>query len=414
MSRAQLPPGYEPGSASYWRITVSLFLAGLVTFASLYSTQPLLPTFVTEFGITPAESALTVAVATLGLGAALLVVGPLSEVRGRRGFMLGSLLAASVLGAGCGVAPGFGWLLVMRTLEGVALAGLPAVAMAYLSEELAPQAQLRAAGIYIGGTALGGMSGRLVAGGLADLLGWRGGLVAVGAASLGVAVLVAWLLPPSRRFVPAPRGSKARWQTTKLLLTDRALLALYGVGAVCLGAFVAVFNAVAFRLTQPPYGFSVGAAGLVYLVYLLGSVTSAASGRAVGRWGRPPVASWGAAVMVLGVLATIAEPVTLLIGGLAVLSAGFFALHGVASGWVASRAVEVAGAPGQASSLYLCSYYAGSSVCGVLAGWAWSHLGWPAVVVLCVTLSAIAYTLTLYLRYAGGTAPAGHLHSTGI
>ncbi|MBK7721333.1 MAG: MFS transporter [Austwickia sp.] len=395
---SNLPPGHELGAPAYWRITVCMFLAGLVTFAPLYGVQPLLPILAAEFGVTPARSTLAVSAATLGIGAALLVVGPLSEVIGRRVLMLGSLSAAAVTGVACGLAPSFEWLLVARAAQGVALSGLPAVAVAYLSEELAPRAQARAAGLYIGGTALGGMSGRLLVGGLAEIADWRVGLVVLGVGSAIGASALAVLLPASRRFVPAPRGPRALARTTGALLTDRAMVGLFAVAATGMGAFVAVFNAIAFRLTQPPYSLSSGTLGLVYLVYLSGSASSMLAGRAVARHGQRAVAPWGAAIMTLGALITLAQPLPLVIVGIGTITVGFFALHAVASGWVAARALAGAGAPGTASSLYLVSYYAGASGFGTLAGTAWSAFGWPAVATLCAGLSLVAFTLVLLVR----------------
>lgn len=394
----KLPPGHEPGSPAYRRIIGGLFLAGLVTFASLYGVQPLLPALTGEFGVSPGTGTLAVSAATFGIGVAVLFAGPLSELHGRRVLMLGSLFAAGATGVACGVAPSFEWLLVLRAVQGVALAGLPAVAVAYLSEELVPSAQARAAGLYIGGTAFGGMTGRLVLGGLADLWGWRLAMIVFGAISVVVAATVAVLLPPSRRFVPAPRSVRALAATTRSLLADRALLGLFGVGAAVMGAFVATFNAGAYRLTQPPYGLSVGAVALVYLVHLSGSASSTLAGHAVARHGPRAVAPWGAAILALGTLVTLAEPLPVVVVGLAAVSVGFFAVHGVASGWVAARAVRGVGAPGQASSLYLVSYYAGASVFGTLGGTAWSASGWPAVVALCGGLSLVALALLALLR----------------
>ena len=71
------------------------------------------------------------------------------------------------------------------------LAGLPAAATAYLREELHPDTYARAAGLYIGGTALGGMAGRLLTGAVAGAAGWRWALAAV--------ALLGWSAPASWR-----------------------------------------------------------------------------------------------------------------------------------------------------------------------------------------------------------------------
>src|SRR4051794_15823403 len=184
------PPddGHRVGERGYRRISVALFAAGVATFALLYSTQALLPEFARAFAVSAAQSTLTVSLATTGLGIALLVAGPLSEVVGRTRLIHFSLTASAVVALACAAAPTWQVLLGLRLLQGITLAGLPAVATAYLREELHPSVHARAAGLYIGGTALGGMTGRLVTGLVADLAGWRWALAAAGVVGVGCTV----------------------------------------------------------------------------------------------------------------------------------------------------------------------------------------------------------------------------------
>jgi YNFM family putative membrane transporter len=84
--------------------------------------------------------------------------------------------------------------------------------------------------------------------------------------------------------------------------------------------------------------------------------------------------------------------------GLAIMTAGFFTVHGVASGWIPARA-HAGGAPsGQAASLYLFAYYLGSSVFGSLSGRAWTLDAWPAVAALALLLLTVSGLLTVWLR----------------
>jgi YNFM family putative membrane transporter len=270
--------------------------------------------------------------------------------------------------------------------------------MAYLREEVAEESHARATGLYVGGTALGGMVGRLVSGGLADLGGWRVATAGVGVLGLACALTVALLLPRSRRFRPAPASVRSLAATTAGVLRDPALLALYGLAATMMGGFVAVYNATGFRLAAPPYSLGVGLAGLVFCVYPLGSVGSAYAGRLADRHGRRSVVPAACLVTVAGVLLTLLHPLPLVVLGLGVMTAGFFAAHGVASGWVAARAHLGAGGTAQAASLYLFAYYLGSSVFGGLAGAAWTSGRWPAVVLLAVGLFGGGLVLALLLR----------------
>ena len=99
-----------------------MFLAGFATFALLYNVQPLLPVFSQEFGISAAQSSLSVSLPTAFLAAGLLIAGSLSEVWGRKPIMVASLIGASVLAVIGAVVPTWGQLLVVRALEGLTTA----------------------------------------------------------------------------------------------------------------------------------------------------------------------------------------------------------------------------------------------------------------------------------------------------
>ena len=165
-----------------------------------------------------------------------------------------------------------------------------------------------------------------------------------------------------------------------------------------MGAFVGVYNVMGFRLTAAPFGLSVAAAGLVFLVYAIGTVSSAIAGRMAGRFSRRAVVPAGCLITAAGVLLTLPGSLPCIVVGLAVMTAGFFAVHGVASSWVPVRAHAGGVASAQAASLYLFAYYLGSSVFGNLAGHAWSAGGWPAVVALSLSLLVISGLLAAWLR----------------
>lgn len=396
-SRATLPDPYPTGHPAIRHAGLSLFLAGVAVFALLYAPQPLLPELSEEFAVTPAVATLSVGLTTLTLAVGLLVAGPLSERFGRTRLVHVSLAAASALGLLCALAPSWEVLLLGRSLQGFALAGLPAVGVAYLNEELPAQVAGSATGLYVGGNAIGGMAGRLISGALDDLGGWRvalGGIAALGGLC---AVAVVVLLPRSRRFVPTAPGLRSLGRNTLGVLTDPVLLGLYALAALLMGAFVAVFNVVGFRLEAPPYSLSTGLAGLVFLVYALGSVASTLAGRTADRVGRRAVVPVAVAVMLVGITLTLLAPLAGLVLGLAVMTMGFFGAHGVASGWVAARAGRGGRATAQAASTYLFCYYVGSSVGGSLAGRAWSSSGWGGVVVMTASLVAAALLITLLL-----------------
>lgn len=397
--------GHRPGTSEYRRLVVALFAAGVATFTLLYSTQAVLPALAEQFGVGAGESAWSVSATMLGLAVALLVAGPLSDRFGRTPLIHASLALSALVGLACALAPSWPALLGLRLLEGVALAGLPAVATAYLREELHPATHARAVALYVGGTAIGGMTGRLLTGAVAEAAGWRWALASAAALGLVCAVVVRVLLPRSEQFVARAAGWRSVLTTTRLAVTDRGLLALFLIGGCSIGVLTVVFNTVGFRLALNPFHLGLAAASLLFCVYPLGSVSSAVSGRLADRYGRRAVLPLGCVVALVGVLLTLPASLPLLVVGLALVIGGFFAIHGVASSWVPARAHAAGLATAQAASLYLFTYYVGASVFGALGGHAWSSAGWPRVVVLAAGLVTVVGVLALVLRRTPSLLP---------
>jgi MFS transporter, YNFM family, putative membrane transport protein len=381
---------HRPSEAGYRKIILALFAVGVATFASLYTTQPLLGILSRHFKVPESHAAWSVSAATLLLGIGMVVAGPLSDRWGRTSLIKGSLAAATLLGIACAVAPSWPVLLVLRAAQGLALAGAPAVALVYLREEVHVSASARSTGLYIAGTAIGGMTGRLVTGGVSDLAGWRWGLAAVAALSGLCAIFVMVTLPASRHAQQSgPGGWHEMLSAFRRAVRSVRLARLYLVGCTSMGAFVAVYNVLGLRLTAAPYRLSVFEASLVFCVYPLGAVGSAVAGRLAGRLGRPAVVLLGGLFAVAGVVVSVASPLPVIVVGVAMITFGFFAAHGIASGWAASEGHQ-RGAASQASAFYLLAYYIGSSVFGVLGTSVWQSGRWTPVAIMVGVLLLIA------------------------
>ena len=373
----------ERGTAAFWRTNAGLFAAGLATFALLYCVQPLMPLFTGVFHIDPAQSALTLSVTTMPLAFAMLVASGVSEALGRKPVMVASLLASSVLAVLCAFAPGFAWLLVLRGLMGLTLSGLPAVAMAYVAEEMHPKAAGLAMGLYIGGSAIGGLSGRLLSGALADLSSWRTALAAIGLEGLACGLLLWRGLPRSVHFEARPLHPRALLASYAAHLRRPVLPWLFLEGFLLMGSFVTLYNFIGYRLMAPPYGLSQTQVGLIFCVYLTGVASSPLMGNLAMRAGRRVVMVGNILAMLAGVALTLATPLPVIVGGVALLTAGFFGAHSVASNWVGFRATE---ARAQASALYLFAYYAGSSIVGYAGGLVFQRSGWVGICALVALL----------------------------
>jgi len=376
LAAADAEPHIRHGSAEFRRTNVALFAAGLATFGLLYCVQPLMPEFTQRFGVSAAASALSLSLPSGVLALSLLFAGALSDAWGRKPVMSASLIVSALLMLLAAAAPGWRSLLVLRTLLGFTLSGLPAIAMTYLNEEVHVESIGLGMGLYIGGSAIGGLSGRLLAGAVSDLLGWRAALATAALVGLLAGVVFSRCLPASRHFVRHPLHLERSLGRFAGLFRDAGLPWLFAEGFVLLGSFVTLYNYIGYRLRAPPYGLSQTAVGLLFSVYLVGSVSSTLVGHLAGRWGRRRVL-WSMFVLMLAGLAlTALDALWVIVLGLAIATFGFFGGHSIASSWVGRRAGQ---APAPGASFYLFASYLGSSIVGAVGGLFYAASGWMGV-----------------------------------
>lgn len=384
------------GTSEFRRTNVALFAAGVATFGLLYCVQPLMPVFSAELGLSAASSALSLSLPSGVMAAALLITGAFSDRWGRKPLMSVSLASSALLMLLTAAAKDWSTLLALRTVLGLTLSGVPAVAMAYLSEEMDPGSIGLGMGLYIGGSAVGGLGGRLLAGIVSDAFGWRAGLGAVGLIGLGASVVFVRSLPSSRHFTAHPLKLRPLLARFGELFADRGLPWMFLEGFILLGAFVTLYNYIGYRLMAPPYRLSQTAVGMLFSIYLVGTLSSPLIGHLAGRLGRRRVL-WTMFVMMLAGLAlTLAASLWMIIAGLAVVTFGFFGGHSVVSSWVGRRAGR---AQAQASSMYLFAYYLGSSIAGAEGGVFYAAHGWGGVVLFVGGLFLVGLLVAWRLYY---------------
>lgn len=391
------------GTPAFRRAIFALFSGAFVTFAVLYSVQPLLPILARQFHVGPATASLSLSFSTALMGLAMLGVAPLSRQWGPKRTMSISLVCTAAIAMVTAGAPNFWVLLLLRAALGVALAGLPAVAMGYVNDEFEPSGLGQAMGMYVSGTSIGGMSGRIIVGTLTSLFGWRVALVAIGALSLLLTIWFWRALPPSRH---ARRTTAAfsHWLPSLLAnVRDKRLWGLFILPFLLMGGFVAVYNYFGFLLMGAPYHLSQAVVGWIFIVYVFGTFSSAWMGRRADQVGRPRMLVIAIVLMLAGLALTLPPPIVLKILGLALFTFGFFGAHAVASSWVGQRAVTTAS---EASSLYLFFYYAGSSVFGAAGGLLWSHGGWSSLVSMVGLMLILALLAAVLMRPKGTPRPS--------
>jgi MFS transporter, YNFM family, putative membrane transport protein len=390
--------GHSRGSAAYGRLLAALFCAGIATFAQLYSPQAVLPLISADLHIGAAAAALTISASTIGLAIGVIPWSTVADRIGRVRAISISVAVAAVVGLIVPFAPTFELLLAGRFLEGLLIGGVPAIAIAYLTEEIDPVHAARAAGTFVAGTTIGGLLGRVVSSPVAEVAGWRSGIFTV-AVLCGIAAFgFIKLAPGSQGFIPSnrsgvnPEGSLGH----RLLANVRSprQLALFAQGFLLMGGFVALYNFLGFRLTAAPFNLPPFVVSLVFVAYLAGTWASPRAGAEATRFGRKPVLLVSIATMAVGVAITLSGNVIIVLAGLVIATAGFFGAHSIASGWTGRSAPA---GKAQASSLYNLFYYGGSSLFGWFGGVAYEDYGWAAVAGTIVGLAIIAAVVAAVL-----------------
>ena len=234
---------------------------------------------------------------------------------------------------------------------------------------------------------------------LGDLIGWRGGFLALAGLSFAGAVMVALLLPRETGFVRSQGlGASARQMLRHL--KNPQLLATYAIGFGVLFNFIAVFTYVSFHLAAPPYSFSSTLLGAIFVTYLVGTVIAPMTGWMVARLGRRRFILAVIAAWALGALLMLAPPLARIIAGLILCAACGMLCQTIATGYVTAIAKE---GRSSAVGLYVTSFYVGGSMGAFLPGLAWNAGGWPACIAMVVAMLA-AMALIAALAYRGATA----------
>lgn len=385
------------GSSAFKAILFSLFLAGFAIFSSLYCVQPMMPILADYFHISPTQSSFPLSFSTIALAVGLIFTGLISDRFGRKPIMVWSLFSVSVLLLLSALLPIWSIFLATRVLIGLTVSGVAAVVMTYIGEEVAEQDVGFAMGLYISGTAIGGMSGRLIAGTLVDFISWQSATLIIGLLNLCIAATFYFLLPKSRHFKAYPIQFSRFIRAFQQNLSDPKLRILFLQGFILMGGFVSVFNYLSYRLIQVPFELSHVWIGLISITYLAGIYSSPRAAAWSRKFGRYKVLAAMLCTMLFGLALMLIDNLALVFIGLLIFTFSFFAAHSTASSWVSVQSLQYRAV---GSSLYLFCYYLGSSLLGSSSGLVWENAGWLGLSVFIAIILGLGLWMAQYLKPA--------------
>jgi MFS transporter, YNFM family, putative membrane transport protein len=369
------------------RRTLGVMAAGITTFLNLYSVQAVLPLIAQTFGASVQATAWGITATLLAVAGVAPFVGSVSDMLGRKRLIVSAAAALVVPTVLVALAPTLGWLVAWRFVQGLTLPFIFTVTIAYIGDETDGADTIRLAGTYSVGSIFGGFAGRVVVGAVAQQAGWRAGFLVLAALTVVGAAAIAALLPAERRF-RAVHGVADTLRGFAEHLTNARLLATCLVGFGVLFTFITAFTYTNFLLAAPPFGLGPAALSSVFVVYLIGLVTTPAAMRVATRFGRRVVVAGSVGVALVGFMVSLAPYLLAIVGGLMLIAAGGFVQQALATGFIG---VAVGRARSAAVGLYVTSYYIGGSVGGVVPAGLWHRFGWPG----CVGLGVVVQLMVL-------------------
>jgi len=380
----------------------AVFIAGFSAFIDLYAPQSVLHELAEQFRVDPATAGGIIGATTLAVALAAPFAGLIADRFGQRRTIIVAIFALVPVTACLALAGGLHEMVALRFLQGLLLPAIFSSAVALTSEFWPPAEAADVIGLYILGSVLGGFSGRFLTALAAEQFGWQGGFVLLAVVTLLAAVgLWRWLPSPPRRTA----GTRVAALTGLFdHLRNPGILSTCAIGASVLFANVATFTYIDFRLARPPFLLSPAQLGSIFAVYLIGATGTPLSGRVIGMLGRRGALALAMGLGGLGMLATLADWLPLIVFGLALFASGVFMAQAASLSFLGQAARH---AKSTAVGLYVCCYYLGGSLGAVLPGKLWDWGGWPACVglVLVTTTSATGLAMWAWRGSGGGREP---------
>jgi EmrB/QacA subfamily drug resistance transporter len=345
-------------SARTWVLALTSLASLMVALDALVVTTAL-STIRVDLHASLEELEWTVNAYTLPFAVLLMTASGLGDRLGRRRLFVGGVALFTAASAACALAPGAGWLIAARAIQGCGAAFVLPLALALLSAAFPPELRAKALGVFSGVTGLAVLGGPVIGGAITEGAAWQ--WIFWLNVPLGLAMIPLSLRRMSESLGPAARldvrglalitgaafglvwglvrGNSAGWGSAEVLAALAGGLALltgfvawelrarepmlpmrlfrsraFAAGnAACFLMTAALFGTVFFmaQFLQTAQGQSPLDAGLRLLPWTATLfVVAPAAGAVVGRVGERPLIAGGLLLQAIGMawIALVAEP----------------------------------------------------------------------------------------------------------
>jgi predicted MFS family arabinose efflux permease len=240
--------------------------------------MPLGPQFTRLFGISNAEFGLLVSAYTLSAGASGLLAATYVDRFSRKRLLLTMYTLFGLATLACGLAPGYGWLMVARVAAGVFGGVLSALSQTIVADVIPFERRGRAMSVVMTSFSVSTVAGVPLGLFLAAHLSWHAPFMAI-AAMVGLLVVGAWqTLPRLDAHLHHPERASV-WRSIGQVLVETNHLKAFALSAMMMFVGFTVIPYITIYL-QSNAGMQVEQ---VPWVYLLGGTATLLSARFFGR-----------------------------------------------------------------------------------------------------------------------------------
>ena len=399
-------------SANFYRIAVVLGLLSAIGPFAIDMYLPALPTIGADLGASTAAVQMSLLIFFLATASGQIVVGPISDMVGRKKPLYFGLALFMAGGVGAALAPNAEWLIGFRFVQGLGACAGMVVPRAVVRDLHTGVEAARLMSLLMLVFSVSPILAPLAGSFIIEAFGWRGVFWAVTAAALIAGLLLATSLgetrPPEQRAGSSLRSALAGY---RLLLGDRNFLGLAAIGGFAISSFFVYLSNSSFVLIDH-YGLSPKAYSVFFSINAVSFfATAQATGLLARRFGLKRVVrvavSGYAATMLLLLALTVAGA-----GQLWVLAALLFVGYGFVGLVIPSTSVlamdDHGPIAGTASALLGTLQLAIGAVAMAVAGQFFDGTPLPMVagIAICAVISFTLAQATLSRRHAPRVAEA--------